>query len=303
LEGIAAARASRSGESVRRLEGETNGEHGGEGRARDRRGVGHRRATSIGLAREAATVALLVRNADRGEQALRDVRARVPEAKLELLECDLASQESIRDASGRFLASHDRLDVLVNAAGVFVKEKELTVDGIERTFATNYLAYFLLTNELLPLLRESAPARVVNVSSKYGRTTLDFADLQKLQTPYSYLKSTPQTMLARVLFTQELAHRLDGSGVVANTLHPGLVAKTRLLNDTRGPFKLITDTFGSTPEMAADTVLWLATAPETATITGKMFSNRKEISTPGQGSDDAARKRLWEEGEKLTRMT
>ncbi len=303
MEGIAAARASRSGESVRRLEGETNGEHGGEGRARDRRGVGHRRATSIGLAREAATVALLVRNADRGEQALRDVRARVPEAKLELLECDLASQESIRDASGRFLASHDRLDVLVNAAGVFVKEKELTVDGIERTFATNYLAYFLLTNELLPLLRESAPARVVNVSSKYGRTTLDFADLQKLQTPYSYLKSTPQTMLARVLFTQELAHRLDGSGVVANTLHPGLVAKTRLLNDTRGPFKLITDTFGSTPEMAADTVLWLATAPETATITGKMFSKRKEISTPGQGSDDAVRKRLWEESEKLTRMT
>jgi len=303
LEGIAAARASRSGESVRRLEGETNGEHGGEGRARDRRGVGHRSATSIGLAREAATVALLVRNADRGEQALRDVRARVPEAKLELLECDLASQESIRDASGRFLASHDRLDVLVNAAGVFVKEKELTVDGIERTFATNYLAYFLLTNELLPLLRESAPARVVNVSSKYGRTTLDFADLQKLQTPYSYLKSTPQTMLARVLFTQELAHRLDGSGVVANTLHPGLVAKTRLLNDTRGPFKLITDTFGSTPEMAADTVLWLATAPETATITGKMFSKRKEISTPGQGSDDAVRKRLWEESEKLTRMT
>ena len=303
MEGIAAARASRSGESVRRLEGETNGEHGGEGRARDRRGVGHRSATSIGLAREAATVALLVRNADRGEQALRDVRARVPEAKLELLECDLASQESIRDASGRFLASHDRLDVLVNAAGVFVKEKELTVDGIERTFATNYLAYFLLTNELLPLLRESAPARVVNVSSKYGRTTLDFADLQKLQTPYSYLKSTPQTMLARVLFTQELAHRLDGSGVVANTLHPGLVAKTRLLNDTRGPFKLITDTFGSTPEMAADTVLWLATAPETATITGKMFSKRKEISTPGQGSDDAVRKRLWEESEKLTRMT
>jgi retinol dehydrogenase 12 len=264
-------------------------------------GIG--RATSTGLAREGATVVLLVRNTDRGEQALRDVRASVPEAKLEVLACDLSSQASIREASQRLLDSQDRLDVLVNAAGVFVKQKELTVDGIERTFATNYLAYFLLTNLLLPLLRNSAPARVVNVASRYGRTTLDFDDLQKARTPYSYVKVTPQTMLARVLFTQELARRLHGTRVVANAVHPGLVAKTRLLNDTRGPFKWITDTFGSTPENGADTVLWLATAPETATLTGRMFSKRKEISTRGQGSDPAARTRLWEESEKLTRLT
>jgi retinol dehydrogenase 12 len=264
-------------------------------------GIG--RATSIGLAREGATVVLLVRNADRGEQALRDVRASVPEAKLEVLACDLSSQASIRQASQRLLASQDRLHVLVNAAGVFVKQKELTVDGIERTFATNYLAYFLLTNLLLPLLRNSAPARVVNVASRYGRTTLDFDDLQTARAPYSYVKVTPQTMLARVLFTQELAHRLHGTRVVANAVHPGLVAKTRLLTDTRGPFKWITDTFGSTPEKGADTVLWLATSPETATMTGRMFSKRKEISTPGQGTDPAARKRLWEESEKLTRLT
>jgi len=188
----------------------------------------------------------------------------------------------------------------VNAAGVFVKEKKLTADGIELTFATNYLAYFLLTHELLPLLESSAPARVVNLASKYGRTKIDFEDLQKLRTPYSYLKSTPQTMLARVLFTQELAHRLDGSGVVVNEVHPGLVAHTGLLKDTRGPFKWFTETFGSTPEKGADTVLWLATAPEAATISGKLFNKRKEIRTPGQGSDPAARKRLWEESEKLT---
>ncbi len=200
------------------------------------------------------------------------------------------------------MARNDRLDVLVNAAGVFVKEKTLTADGIELTFATNYLAYFLLTHQLLGLLSDSAPARVVNVASKYGRTKIDFDDLQKLRTPYSYLKSTPQTMLARVLFTQELAHRLDGTGVVANAVHPGLVGKTRLLQDTRGPFKWLTDTFGSTPEKGADTVLWLATAPETGTITGKMFAKRKEIRTPGQGSDPAARKRLWQESEKLTHV-
>ncbi len=262
-------------------------------------GIGQ--ATAIGLAREGATVVLLVRNAARGEQALRDVRAAVPDATLETLECDLSSQASIRDAARRFSEEHDRLDVLVNAAGVFVKDKTLTADGIELTFATNYLAYFLLTQELLPLLRQSAPSRMVNVASKYGRAAIDFDDVQKLKVPYSYLKATPPTMLARVLFTQELAQRLEGSGVVANAVHPGLVAKTGLLQDTRGPFKVITDIVGTTPEKGADTVLWLATAPETATVTGKMFTKRKEIKTPGQGSDPAARQRLWTESEALTR--
>jgi retinol dehydrogenase 12 len=261
-------------------------------------GIG--RATAIGLAREGARVVLLVRTAARGEEAVRAVRAAEPDADLETLECDLASQTSIRDAARRFRETHDRLDVLVNAAGVFVKEKTLSPDGVELTFATNYLAYFLLTQELLPLLRASAPARVVNVASKYGRTSIDFDDLQKLRTPYSYLKATPPTMLARVLFTQELAQRLAGSGVVVNAVHPGLVAKTGLLQDTRGPFKLITDTFGGTPEKGADTVVWLATAPETATVTGKMFAKRKEIPTPGQGADPTARQRLWAESEALT---
>jgi retinol dehydrogenase 12 len=261
-------------------------------------GIG--RATALGLAREGAIVVLLVRSAARGEQAVRDLRAAVPGAEVETLECDLASQASIRDAARRFLAGHDRLDVLVNAAGVFVKEKTLTADGIELTFATNYLAYFLLTRELLPMLRESAPARVVNVASKYGRTTIDFDDLQKVGTSYSYLKATPQTMLARVLFTQELADRLAGTGVVANAVHPGLVAGTGLLHDVRGPFKWVTDTFGSTPEQGADTVLWLATAPEAAAVTGKLFFKRREIATPGQGSDPTARQRLWAESEALT---
>jgi retinol dehydrogenase-12 len=261
-------------------------------------GIGQ--ATAVGLARDGMTVALLVRSAARGEQAVNEVRAQVPGATLEVVECDLASQSSIRDAARRFRDGHDRLDVLVNAAGVFVKEKTITADGVELTFATNYLAYFLLTQELLPLLRSSAPARIVNVASKYGRTKLDVDDLQLAGTTYSYLKATPRTMLARVLFTQELAQRLEGTGVVVNAVHPGLVAKTRLLDDTRGPFKWVTDTFGGTPEQGADTVIWLATAPETATVTGRLFAKRKAIPTPGQGSDPATRTRLWEEGEKLT---
>jgi NAD(P)-dependent dehydrogenase (short-subunit alcohol dehydrogenase family) len=261
-------------------------------------GIG--KATSIGLARHGVSVTLLVRNAGRGDQAMQEIRASVSDADLHVLECDLASPSSIRDAAARFAADHDRLDILVNAAGVFVKERTLTADGNELTFATNYLAYFVLTLDLLPLLKTAAPARVVNLASKYGRAKIDFDDLQKLEQRYSYLKSTPQTMLARVMFTKELAQRLDGTGVVVNAVHPGLVAHTGLLADVRGPFKWLTDVIGSTPEKGADTVLWLATAPETAATTGKMFAKRKEIRTPGQAADPAARRRLWAESERLT---
>ncbi|HEX2022855.1 MAG TPA: SDR family NAD(P)-dependent oxidoreductase [Candidatus Thermoplasmatota archaeon] len=263
-------------------------------------GIG--KAVATGLAREGYHVVLLVRNAQRGEEAMRDVRASVPQASLEALPCDLASQASIREAASAFLARHPRLDVLVNAAGVFLKEKETTPDGIEKTFATNHLAYFLLTNLLLDALKRAAPSRVVNVASRYGGARIDFDDLTRERQPYSYFRATPPTMLARVLFTQELAERLKGTGVVANALHPGLVADTRLLNGTGGFFRWLTNTVGGTPEKGADTALWLATAPETANVTGKMFAKRKEIKTPGQGSDPAARKRLWDESAKLTKL-
>lgn len=263
-------------------------------------GIG--KATAIGLAKEGAAVTLLVRNVSKGDQAVRDIAAAAPSApKVELLECDLSSQASIRKAAASFLAKHEKLHVLVNAAGVFVKERTLTTDGLEKTFAVNYVAYFLLANSLLPALKKGAPSRVVNVSSRYGGAKLDFTDLQLANQPYSYLKSTPPTMLARVLLTQELAERLKGSGVVVNTLHPGLVAKTQLLHETGGFFKWITDTFGGTPEKGADTAVWLATAPEAANVTGKMFSKRKEMKTPGQGADPAARKRLWDETVALTK--
>jgi len=105
-----------------------------------------------------------------------------------------------------------------------------------------------------------------------------------------------------VMFTQELAQRLDGTGVVVNAVHPGLVADTGLLQDVRGPMKWVTDRFGHTPDEAVDTVLWLATAPETATTSGKLFAKRKELRTPGQGSDPAARQRLWAESRTLTHL-
>lgn len=263
-------------------------------------GIG--KATALGLAREGATVVLLARSADRAQAAIREIQAAAPGAKLEWIACDLSSQASIRKATGEFLAKHDRLHVLVNGAGVFVKNRTETPDGLELTFATNVMSYFLVTNLLLDALKRSAPARIVNVSSQYGGTKVDFDDLQTAKGKYSYMRSTPRTMVARVLFTQELAERLKGTGVVANTLHPGLVKDTGLLNDTGGFFRWLTNTIGKPAEVGADTAVWLATAPETANVTGKMFEKRKERATPGQGSDPAARKRLWEEMTRLAKL-
>jgi len=227
----------------------------------------------------------------------------VPGANLDLLVIDLSSQRSIRQGAAAYLRGHDRLDVLVNSAGVFLGTRQETEDGIERTFATNYLAYYLLTTQLLPALKRAAPSRIVNVASKYGVTRLHFDDLMMTSRKYTYFRATAPTMLARVLFTQELAEQLRGTGVVVNALHPGLVKNTQLLGNVGGFLRWITNTFGKSPEVGADTAVWLATAPATATETGKMWFRRKPIKTPGQGTDPEARRRLWQESERLTRAS
>lgn len=268
-------------------------------------------AVAAGLAREGARVVVVGRSTARADEAMKGIGRLVPGALVEPLVCDVSVQSSIRAATADFLSRHDRLHVLVNAAGVFRKERQMTPDGLELTFATNVMAYFLLTNLLLDALQHAAapgeasegtggrPAqaprtsRIVNVASRYGNARLDFDDLQTAKGKYSYLRSTPPTMLARVLLTQEFAERLRGSGVVANAVHPGLIKNTSLLQDVGGPFRWITNAFGAPAENAADTALWLATSNETAGVSGKLWSKRKELPTPGMGSDPEARERLW----------
>jgi retinol dehydrogenase 12 len=281
-------------------------------------GSGLGQAVATGLAREGARVVVVGRSTARAEEAMEVIRSLVPSALLEPLACDLSVQSSIRAAAAEFLSRHDRLDVLVNAAGVFRKERQVTPDGLELTFATNVMAYFLLTNLLLGALKNAArtggsagtagphavpvgTARIVNIASRYGKTKLDFDDLQTAKGKYSYLRSTPPTMLARVLLTQEFAERLQGSGVVANAVHPGLVRNTSLLQDVGGPFRWITNKFGAPAEKGADTVLWLAMAPEAAAVNGKLWAKRKEIPTPGMGADPEARRRLWDACSNLAR--
>ncbi|MCA4132992.1 SDR family NAD(P)-dependent oxidoreductase [Arthrobacter sp. M4] len=266
------------------------------------------KAIAKALAREGATVVVVGRSKARAEEAVRDISEAVPDAKLEPLACDLSSQASIRSAALEFLSRHEQLDVLVNAAGVFRKARHVTADGLELTFATNVMGYFLLTKLLLDALKRAAAdagtARVVNIASRYGNgpftTKIDFDDLQTATGKYSTMRSTPPTMLARVLLTQEFAEQLRGTGVVVNAVHPGLVKNTALLNDVGGPFRWITNTFGKSTDDAADTPVWLATSPETAAVSGRLWSARKELPTPGMGSDPGARKRLWEECERLS---
>jgi NAD(P)-dependent dehydrogenase (short-subunit alcohol dehydrogenase family) len=270
-------------------------------------GIG--RAVATALARDGATVVVVGRSDSRVEDAMRDIRAAVPAAKLEPLACDLSVQASIRSAARELLSRHDKLDVLVNAAGVFRKERHVTPDGLELTFATNVLAYFLLTNLLLDALKRAATdmsrtSRIINIASRYSYglsvTKLDFDDLQTAKGKYSFMRSTPPTMLGRVLFTQELAERLRGTGVVVNAVHPGLVKHTALLHDVGGPFRWMTNTFGKSAEKAADTAVWLATSLEAEAVSGKLWANRKELPTPGMGSDPDARKRLWDECARLS---
>ncbi|WP_243836711.1 SDR family NAD(P)-dependent oxidoreductase [Paenarthrobacter nitroguajacolicus] len=270
------------------------------------------KAIATALAREGAAVVVVGRSEGRAEEAMRDIRAAVPDAILEPLTCDLSSQASIRLAAEEFFSLHDEVHVLVNAAGVFRKERQVTADGLELTFATNVMGYFLLTNLLLDALKRGAsrdqghPSRIVNIASKYSGgpsvTKIDFDDLQTAKGSYSYLRSTPPTMLGRVLLTQEFAERLRGSNVVVNAVHPGFVKNTGLLQDVGGPFRWVTNTFGKTAEKAADTAVWLATSPETAAVSGRLWAKRKELPTPGMGSDPAARKRLWEECTRLSKI-
>lgn len=267
------------------------------------------KAIAAGLAREGAAIVVVGRSTARVEEAIAGIRAQVPDARLEPLACDLSDQASIRRAAAGVLSRHERLDVLVNAAGVFRKERHVTPDGLELTFATNVMAYFLLTNLLLDALKrggagtDRGTARIVNVASRYGKTTLNFDDLQTAKGKYSYLRSTPPTMLARVLLTQEFAERLRGTGVVANAVHPGLVKDTGLLQDVGGPFRWITNTLGASAEKAADTAIWLASSPQTAEVSGKLWAKRKELPTPGMGSDPDARRRLWEACSRLAKLS
>ncbi len=262
-------------------------------------GIG--KATATALAAMGADVVVVGRDRERGEGAAEEIRARTG-ARVDLALADLASQAGVRGLAEGFERRYDRLDVLVNNAGLVQSTRTETVDGLETTFATNHLAPFLLTNLLLDMLKESAPSRVVTVSSEAERWgNIDFDDLQSKKR-YRGFPVYGMTKLANIMFTYELAERLEGTGVTATCMHPGAV-NTRFGTNNLGPMTILFRAFKPfmrTPEQGADTVIWLAASPDVEGVSGRYYMDRKPIEPKKIANDPAARRRLWEESERLT---
>jgi NAD(P)-dependent dehydrogenase (short-subunit alcohol dehydrogenase family) len=258
-------------------------------------GIG--REASVELARRGARVVLVGRDRARTEGAVAQVRSRSGSAEVSHLLCDFSSQASIRRLAAEVLARHDRLDVLVNNAGGVNKTRQVTVDGIEMTFAVNHLGYFLLTNLLRDLLVRSAPARVVTVASVGHRQgTLDFDDLG-YERGYSIMRAYGRSKLANVLFAAELARRLAGTGVTSNSLHPGSVA-TNIWSGAplwaKPIIQLFFRPFFLSAEEGGATIVQLAASPELEGVTGKYFEKGKPVEPAPLARDEALAKRLWE---------
>lgn len=248
-----------------------------------------------------ATVVLACRSRERGEEALRYIRRRTGNDDVELLTVDLLRQGSVRDFAETLTATFPRVHVLVNNAGIFAGRRRLAEDGIESTFAVNHLSHFLLTNLLLDSLRRSAPSRIVNVSSEASRSgTIDFANLNG-ERRWSAWRAYAQSKLANVLFTVELARRLDGTGVTANSVHPGGV-RTNLGRPGAGWVRVgmwLARPFLLSPAQGADTVLYLASSPEVESIGGKYYIRRRPAEPHPSAHDTSIARRLWEVSESL----
>ncbi|HSB55933.1 MAG TPA: SDR family oxidoreductase, partial [Gemmatimonadales bacterium] len=254
------------------------------------------------LARMGATVLVTARDPGRGRDTAEEIR-RDTGREVAVLPADLASQASVRELAAEVRRRTDRLHVLLNNAGAIYTTRQLSPDGHELTLALNHLGYFLLTNLLLDLLRSGAPSRVVNVASAaHRRGRIDWDDLQGERRYGGGWKAYSQSKLANILFTRELARRLQGSGVTANCLHPGVVATGFGHNNPTlfGTLVKLAAPLFISPARGADTAVWLATAPEVAGVSGEYFARRRPIPSTRAGQDPEAARRLWEVSERLT---
>jgi NAD(P)-dependent dehydrogenase (short-subunit alcohol dehydrogenase family) len=249
------------------------------------------RHVALELANKGAMVLLHGRNRERCEAVLEEVQRQTDGgAGSRYYLADLSSLSEVRGLAEQILSKHDSLDILVNNAGIIAREREETVDGVELTFAVNYLVHFLLTNLLLPLLLGSAPARIVNVASA-GQSPVDFRDVM-LKRGYRGMKAYTQSKLAQVMFTFELAERLRGTGVTVNALHPATLMDTKMVRETFGHAS-------STVQEGTEAVVRLAASPELEGVTGRYFDRTREARADRQAYNAEATKRLWDLSEEL----
>jgi NAD(P)-dependent dehydrogenase (short-subunit alcohol dehydrogenase family) len=265
-------------------------------------GIG--KASAVGLAKLGADVIITSRSAEKGAKAKAEIEARAGRpVRLELL--DLASFDSIRAFADRILESTPRIDVLVNNAGLILEHRAKTEEGFEATFGVNHLGHFLLTELLLPRIRESSPARIVVLASDAhyrAKSGLDWSDLMS-DRRYRALDVYSKSKLANVMFARELARRLEGTGVTVNAVHPGVVATEFAGKDDAkglvGWFFRLAAPLLRTPEQGADTVVYVASSPDFAGRTGRYFANRRDKAPSRPARDDAACQRLWAVSESL----
>lgn len=263
-------------------------------------GIG--RATAEGLAAMGAHIAITGRNEDRAHRVAKEIAAATG-GSVDAYAADLSALAEVRRLAAQVQSAYPRLDVLVNNVGGFWGHRHVTADGLEYTFALNHLAPFLLTNLLLDRLIASAPARVVNVSSgAQAMGKIDFDDLMG-ERRYSGQRAYNQSKLANVMFTYELARRLDGTGVTATVLHPGVV-RTAFGAEDPSPFWRVfiplTRPFMKSPEHGAKTPIYLASSPQVEGATGRYFANLKPRTANRTADDATATARLWQVSAELT---
>ena len=265
-------------------------------------GIG--KVAALELAIKGASVVIVGRNQSKTDQVVQQIKEQSGNLAVDGLVADLSSMAEVRQLAQAFRLKYPHLHVLTNNAGGIFANRTLTADGYERTFALNHLAYFLLTNLLLDMLLASAPARIINVSSRsHEGAKMNFDDLQNEQ-HYNFggYRAYGQSKLANLLFTYELARRLAGTGVTVNAVHPGSVA-TGFGENNGGAMKVsmrIFHQFALTPDQGADTLVYLASSPEVEGVSGKYWTNRKAIPSTTESYDEESQKRLWSVSAQMT---
>ncbi len=248
------------------------------------------------LAQRGARIVLIARDRTRGEQTLKRIEAVASDRQHVAHYADLSGLAEMKRVAAAIAASEPRIDVLINNAGALFGTRQVTGDALEMTFATNHIAYFVVTNLLLGRLKATPGARVVSTASAaHRRAKLDFDDLQ-LEKGYSGFGMYSRSKLMNILFNRELARRLAGSGVTANCLHPGFVA-TRFADASGGLIALMVrgaKKFALSPEEGAKTIIYLAASPEVDGISGRYFDKCREALPTAEAQNDAAARRLWE---------
>lgn len=264
-------------------------------------GIGE--VTARELARMGATIVVVGRDSARAAATVSAIKGQTANPHIESLLADLSSQDETRRLASAFQDRYPRLDVLINNAGSVFYHRETTVDGIERTFALNHLAPFLLTNLLLDRLMAAPMARIVTVASMaHAGATIAFDDLQRTRAPYRAFQVYGQTKLANILFTYELARRLADTSLTANTLHPGFVATNFGLapGGLVGLGLRLARMLAISPERGAQTSIYLASSPDVQGVSGRYFVKCKPVRSSRASYDVAAARRLWEVSEELT---